>query len=158
MVPVNNPPNFNAILLVEEIWDILQTTLSNVIRYTEGAVCQRGCGSLQDFEHSSSFSTRRCKLIENPIFTYQTLSSKHVDIQSVASVWYEKLVERMHHGDVAQQRHCKDLRQQVSPQQVTIEFMHVELGTSHKDLCQQPVVITIIRKEDWVSSPGCCFS
>lgn len=63
---------------------------------------------------------------------------------------FSYLVQRVHHGQVAQQRYCKGLCQQVSAQQVNIELMILEICASHKRLCQQPVVVGISGKEDGI--------
>ena len=59
-VPADDIPKPESIIPVVEVWHILQSTLSNVIWYTEGAVGHRGHGSPQDCDHT--LSTRCCIL------------------------------------------------------------------------------------------------
>lgn len=60
------------------------------------------------------------------------------------------LVQRMHHGHVAQQRNREDLRQQVSAQQVSVELVLGELRTPDKDLGRQPVVLGVAGHKDGI--------
>lgn len=60
----------------------------------------------------------------------------------------------MHHGHVAQQRHCGDLSQQVSAQQVNVELVLGEICTPDKDLGYQPVVLGVGGDEDGIV---CCW-
>lgn len=53
------------------------------------------------------------------------------------------LVQRVHHGHVAQQRHSENLCQQMSAQQVTVELVLLEICASHKNLGRQPVVLRV---------------
>lgn len=64
------------------------------------------------------------------------------------------LVQRVHHGHVAQQRNGKDLSQQVSAQQVSVELVLGEIRAPDKDLGYQPVVLGVGRDEDGIV---CCW-
>lgn len=66
-----------------------------------------------------------------------------LELQHFLSLSY--FVQRMHHGQVALQRHCKNLIQQVRT-----EFKQIKFCTSHEDLGHQPVVLRISRRKDWV--------
>ena len=57
-VPVDDIPKPESIIPVVEVRHILQSTLSNVLWYTEGAVGHGGHGSLQDCDHTLSTGCR----------------------------------------------------------------------------------------------------
>jgi hypothetical protein len=60
------------------------------------------------------------------------------------------LVEGVHHGHVAQQCYSEHLSKEVSAQQVDVELVLLKVSAPHKDLGQEPVILRVSRKEDWV--------
>lgn len=86
IAPVDNSPQPESIIPVEEVWYIFQPTFYNIIHNAEGLVGHWGQWSLHDFD--DTFSTRSCNLENTSKWQILYVFLKKINVNVKVNVVY----------------------------------------------------------------------